>query len=223
MSELLLPSNKITRINLQYILENYLDPEFWKFKWKIFEYDGYIFTLSIRNIDIKANEVDLIIQSNTSYWDYATVTIPLGRRLEEIEGVFKKTLVRNCLRLIRGIEHTKITKTDSYLRACELDEGREEEVAEQAKKLLDSLNIKHEGIRDAYIEDQVSNNESGFARSVLLDYENKLITDVYRAFLLLFEEEERLSDFEVDGEVQAKIDEHLENVEFEEIELEDIE
>lgn len=221
MSELQLPSTKITKINIKTILNNYLKPEFWKVKWTLFDYNNLVLTMNIDSIEI--NNSRIVLKVSSSRYSNTYISIPLNRKISELEGIFKKNIVSACLDMILISERENARQTHSYKAAIRLDEEFEQEVEDKAKELLDSLGINHEGIREAYIDDQLSNNSSNHAANVLEHYEGKLMTDVYRVFLLLYNEKEKLENYEVVEDVQKDIDEYLENIEFEEIELEDIE
>lgn len=169
----MLPSEKIYRLDLQYIADNALNRALWGKKWCIFQYDKVSVYLSLATIDIHNNKLRLSIDLKTEHGTYKSygfnpydVVIPLQRKEQNMTNALRQ-IVSTIRRRIITYEQDIAKGYVGYQRAKDLDNLRRDEAHKRAIATLDELNITHDGIRDAYIDACLDAAEAYSAASFL--------------------------------------------------------
>lgn len=144
-------STQIVKINFKYIVDNALDREFWKKKWKIFEYDNVVMVLELYEINVRRNNIKLLIKGTHNVledYDYEVVSIPMG---ELNVNTLRNQVLRHAHSLVEYFEREFAERSDGYAVA---ENEQAEKALEHKNDLiayLDEEGVTDEGIRDAYI------------------------------------------------------------------------
>lgn len=181
-------TTQVVKINFKWLLEHCTDREFWKSRWRVFDYDNIKIDLSLNEIDISRNMLTLRVECIDRFYDREYIYIPLG---QFNETVFNKSLKRALMDCIIHRENSEIEETDVFKWAYEKDKKREEEIIEEAKKELDDLEITKEEIRDAYIGSLLNDFDEWETRnSVCEQMRMTLKTSSYAMLGLMFHDDD---------------------------------
>jgi hypothetical protein len=86
-------------------------------------------------------------------------------------------------------------KTDEYYRLSELDDEYNEQLENIAKEFLDDNNVTNKEIRDVYIDNYISNNESCLALDYLSKQEPYFSSKYKVPFLFFVGDDDKARDF----------------------------
>lgn len=220
-------STKVTKLDLNFILDNCFRPSLWDKVWTIFSYDGWKVTFELTSINTKTKSVGYVVklyQPNKT-WVAQTSTGDMNfqkehRNLEVIE----KGLNGKVLRwLIEWQERVLIRETTAYKEAYEYEVQLEEVAEQKAKDLLDELGITNEDIRDAYIDSQKSKHStSQYTDMVFKTYKGTKLSKLYMSYCLFTRDKEnydkykkiaKLNGFKI-GDTRKEIKEQLDKIEY---------
>lgn len=159
-------STKIEKLDLEFILDNFLSPKLWEKNWQIFEWSGVVVTLSITNIDIKNGTISLRTHVDLqgyfrkrkidiwSWTDYNSVEIPYKLEHRNIE-LFENQIFNSVVRGMETVEYRIIINSDDYENASHSEYVYKKGLEKVANEFLDDENVKHEAVREAYIKKYV--------------------------------------------------------------------
>lgn len=188
-------STKVTKLDLDFILDNCFKPKMWDEVWTIFAYGDFKITFEIQSI---------YTQSRCMY--YRVTLYEKGRKItSDLDSINMKKEHRNMKVILQGIngqvyrhlfnykETTLIYKTQAYQEAQDLQQAREDRVREMANKFLDELEIKNMEVRDAYIESRVDKIEDKYLNTgaVLDVYRDTKILPLRMSYALFTEDEDK--------------------------------
>jgi hypothetical protein len=187
-------STKVTKLDLDFILDNCFKPALWDKQWTIFNYDGYVITFEVASIDTKRKSVRCFLKllaPQKSYGPSWSEDINFQKDHRNL-GVIQKGINGSIFRwLIRMEEAGEIMKTTAYKEAKDYEDQLKGLAKEKAEALLDELNISNEDVREAYIDSQENKaSTSAFTSEVLRLYEGSKLTKLYLSYALFANEEE---------------------------------
>lgn len=163
-------STKIEKLDLEFILNNFLNPKLWDKDWKIFEWNGVVVNVSISNINVKSGTISLrthvdlqgyFRKRNIQVWSWTdsnTVDIPYKLEHRNIE-LFENQIFNSAVRGMDTVEYRIIINTDDYNSASHSEHVYRKGVEKIANDFLDEENVTHEAIREAYVEKYVDDAE----------------------------------------------------------------
>lgn len=206
-------STQVVKLDLQTILANYKDPEFWSKKWtiidtkqiKIIWYISYIncednkinSTLKVVNKNIKKGTLNL----SDSWWSesVSVASIPINNP-EYTEKHFENAILGKVLELLSDVERHCTYEYAEYKEAERLQEEMKDKLREIASDFLDENNVTNEAIRDAYIEKYVNDNYNveEITSKVVQRYRYKIIPNVYLYVYAWFNRQEEFEKFEAE-------------------------
>ena len=182
-------STRLYKININTILKNYLNKEFWKKQWTVYEYDGLTIKLYIREIDVRDNAVVLRVTRNGALWGSAfSVNID-----NHNEVVFAKSLISVIKDQIRQHEYDSIVASEGYGQAVQWDESTDEHNRLKAEMMLDADNITNEDVRYAFVDRYISENRSSHAIEYRNHYEMRILPHLYLMLAYLYETQNKES------------------------------
>jgi hypothetical protein len=180
-------STKITRLDLNFILDNCFKPMLWDKQWTIFKYGKYKITFEISYINVKGKKVTCKLrlfenENQNCDTDYEINFQKENRNFEVIQNGINGKVFRW---LIESAERMLITKTDAY-READIYQNKLVEAAEtNAISFLDEQKIACEEIRDVYISSKRSDAYTWkFTQRVLDDYKGSKLTSLFLAYAL---------------------------------------
>lgn len=232
-------STKVSRLDLNFILDNCFKPNLWDKVWTIFAYDGYKVTLELSSINVKSKQLTYTLKlypKNKSYSTQQTSNyVNFQKEHRNIETI-EKGLNGYVLRwLIETEERSMIRKTTAYIEADNYEDSLEELAKEKAKDLLDELGITNEDIREAYIDSQGSKHQtSQFTSRVLELYKGTKLPKLLMSYCLFTNDKEnydkykkiaKLNGFKI-GDTRKEIKAELNKIEigemYEELEMDEV-
>jgi len=175
-------STRLYNISIKTILKNYLDREFWKKQWTVYEYDGLTIKLALKDIDVRANSVGLRVVREGQLWG-STFSFNIDNNNEI---VFTKRLLSAIEDQIRQHEYDIITDSEGFRQAVELDNSVDELNTLKAEKILDDDGVKNSDIRDSFVGSYVSENQSSHAREYRDYYAMRITPHLYLMLAYLY-------------------------------------
>lgn len=182
-------STRLYKININTILKNYLNKEFWKKQWTVYEYDGLTVKLCIREIDVRNNAVVLRVIRNGALWG-STFDVNIDNHNEV---VFTKRLISAIKDQIKQHEYDNIVASEGYDQAVQWDESTDEHNRLQAEMILDAENITNEDVRYAFVDSYISGNQSSHAIDYKNYYEMRALPHLYLMLAYLYETQNKES------------------------------
>lgn len=176
-------STKIEKLDLEFILNNFLNPKLWEKSWQIFAWDGVFVNLSIYSIDVESQKIYLRIKVDFgqnlkkrkiylfSDVDSNVVSIPYKKEHRNIE-LFENQIFNTMIRGFGYIEDRIIRSLEDYKEAERSKEEFKRSLERIAEEFLDEQNVTHQAIRDAYIDQYIEDSN-------IPDFEAE-VTNIYR-------------------------------------------
>ena len=229
-------STKITRLDLNFILDNCYKPSLWDKVWTIFVYDGWRITFELNSINTKNKQLNFYLklyEPNRSYHCNSTGDNMNFQKEHRNLEVIQKGINGSILRwLLEWHERTIIQKTESYQQAYSYQNQLEALAEEKAIALLDELNITNSDIREAYIDSQKEKHKtSKYTEEVMQLYKGTKLTKLLMSYCLFTNDKTnyekyrkiaKLNGFKV-GDVRKEIKAELDKIEsgemYEELEM----
>lgn len=181
-------TTQVVKINFKWLLEHCTDREFWKNRWRVFDYDDIRIDLLLHEISIYMNTLTLAVECKDMFYIRKYIHIPFGQFNETVFNRSLKRALRDC---IICKENSEIEKTDIFKWAYEKDMEREEEIIEEAEKELDDLEIAKEEIRDAYIESMLDDFDEWETRNAVCEQMRMTLkTSSYAMLGLMFNDDD---------------------------------
>ena len=220
-------STKVSRLDLNFILDNCFKPSLWDKIWTIFVYDGYKITFEIFGIDTKSKKVNysLKLYQPKKSWSNQTTSDSINFQKEHRNlDVIQKGINGRILRwLIEWEERNLIKETNAYKEASDYEEQLERIAKEKAKDLLDELSITNDDIREAYIDSQVSKHQTEIYTDKVLElYRGTKLSKLLMSYCLFSNDKEnydkykkiaKLNGFKI-GDVRKEIKTELDKIEY---------
>lgn len=223
-------SMKVEKFNVNEILDNYLNQKFWGKKWTLFEYDGFVATLFMDCIYVDTRRVSVEIKvekdgKRKHDWVWFSLDTENQNELVNNRQIYGKVVDL----LLEWEESNLIPYTDEYKTALQVEKQHREKIRLLAVDLLDSLGIKHEEVREAYIKETIIQNAEYFTGKVEYNKKYLLIGYVILTYLLYVgyeskynyvKEEIAKRDKDKLNKIMEQIQELKEKIENDEIEVE---
>jgi len=206
-------STQVVKLDLQTILANYKDPEFWSKKWTIIDTKQIKIVWYISSINCEDNKINStlkVVNKNIkkgtlnlsdSWWSESVcvASIPINNP-EYTEKHFENAILGKVLELLGDIERHCTYEYAEYKEAERLQEEMKDKLREIASDFLDENNVANEEIRDAYIEKYISDNydASEITSKVVQRYQYKIIPNVYLYVYAWFNRQEEFEKFEAE-------------------------
>ena len=186
---------KIYKMNYEFLVKNYLNPEMWQKEWVLFEYKEYKVTMNIWSIQTRDEQILLDIRlhyvDDYGRKNYKERTINFSLKIEDI-GFLKRKINSAIFDLITTIEkEIVIQHTDYYLNLLEMKKEENNRLTDIANEFLDGVNVTNENLREAYIDAYV--DEYAKVPDIISDYVNsriyKEMPDLYLTWLSCIEDD----------------------------------
>ena len=221
-------STKVSRLDLNFILDNCFKPNLWDKVWTIFIYNGWKITFELSSIDVKSKKVYYslkIYNPNDVNPYYVTSTsgdINFQKEHRNLD-VIQKGINNKILRYLIDIEERALIRnTTAYKEAKEYERDYNDLIEKKATDLLDELGISNEDIRSAYVDSQVNKlSTSKFTDDVYKLYKGSKLTKLYMSYCLFVSDKDnydsfkkiaKLNGFKV-GDLRKEIKENLAKIE----------
>lgn len=227
---------KVFKMDYDFLLKNYLNPEMWQKVWTLFEYKTFKVTLNIYSIrtkeekimfDVRVYHRDLDNPTGDSYIEKCPLC---SLKIEDI-SFLKRQINTSIFEAMEVLERAYfIRTTDKYHeleRACQEEKLK---LRKYASEFLTEAGVTNEHLRDAYIDAYI--DEFAKMPEYKDDYEEsqqyKILTDLYLVWLSSLEDDDkanyrmekirnRLSTDEYE-EALKKLEEHQKYIETKEFE-----
>jgi len=158
-------STTIYKLDLDYIIKNYLDKRMWKKVWTLYDYNGVVVRANLYSIEVHNNSVAIRIKADGGYfWDSTIVSVKLDNSNKE---TFNQSVFSAIKRCIRQAEENVIKASGIYRQAVELDTENGEENEKEAIEILDREEVVNPDIREAYIGAYQGSKETNNASKIL--------------------------------------------------------
>lgn len=187
---------KVYDIDYSFIIKNYLNPEMWQKTWTIFQYKTFVVTLNIDYINCQAESItfnvkikDNSIENKYMYeWGKnsdkeATNNAYYSLKINNLEFL-KKIIESSVLKAIEKLEEYNIMGSEDYLDLQKLYSNEQDLLREIAENFLDVNNVQNEEIREAYIDNYISNNTKvdNYLRDMKNQKKYSIFSDLYLVF-----------------------------------------
>lgn len=195
-------STVVTKLDMDFILDNFLNTKLWGKKWTIFEYDNNTITLELSSIDIISQEVSVKIKLITNAFpknswqneDYNHVSFSYKREHRNLQAIDNKVF-GTVIRLIESIEARVIRHTESYKLAERQNKEQRDMLSIFANNFLNEQGVTHRAIREAYVDQYVSENAIDRTYDVLKLYRHTKFIKNYLMVSLFFGKEASYNEF----------------------------
>ena len=159
--------NRITikqwKMNWDFLIKNYLNPEMWEKTWTLFQYKEFVITLNIYCIYTRSESIAFDVRchyvSSNGFTTYKEETISCSLKIEDL--TFLKRQINSAIfKTIVDMEKDKfIRNSDEYQHLLDLKRNERERLSDIAERFLDDNDVTNENIREAYIDAYVSEYE----------------------------------------------------------------
>ena len=191
-----LPAIKVYDIDYSFIIKNYLNPEMWQKTWTLFQYKTFVVTLQLTHINCQDEKIILRvkIKDNSSEHEYA---YDWGKNLDKDASddvyyslkindlKFLKNSVENSVfDAIEKLERYNIIASEDYQNLKEMYSNEQDSLRKIAEDFLDANDVSNEDIREAYIDNYVSNNTKldDYLERMLERKQYLIFSDLYLVF-----------------------------------------
>lgn len=181
---------KVFKMNYDFLVKNYLNPELWQREWTLFEFKFYKITMNIYSINTKNEKI--LLELHIQYKDpdawcgYSTEKIvDYSLKINDIE--FLKRKINTAI--WEGIQNLELSylieAEDEYQNLVYLRQNERERLGEIARGFLEENGIENENIIEAYTEAYVDEYEKTW--DLMQDYKANrkfhVSTDFYLTWL----------------------------------------
>lgn len=237
--ENMLPTIKVYKIDYDFIVKNYLNPEMWKKTWTLFQYKKFVVTLELSSIECQQEKIWFRIEVKdydkdrkyfNNWWkntDKNSVRLTdYSLKVNDI-SFLKRAIETAVLKTIKELEEQYIRSLEEY-RDLEENYENEKGILENiAKEFLDNEGVTNEEIREVYIDSYVNNNTKIdiLKQKLLNDYQFTMFTDFYLVFAHSTKNPDTIEKYEeiasalsnAEG-IKQEVEEYLEYMETEDFE-----
>lgn len=207
---------KVFRMNYEFLLKNYLNPEMWQKKWTLFEFKGYKITMNLYSINTKDEKINLEIDISH--------TIRVGKFICSTAKIVNFSLKIEDINFLKRKINTAIWEGIQYLEATYFIEAEDEyqeleqmrnkerrELSNIAARFLAKNNILNSNIIEAYTEAYIDACEKTY--DLMQEYKNQRKFHPCADFYLVW-----LNSLENDPTREMRLDSVKENLENDELE-----
>jgi hypothetical protein len=181
---------KVFKMNYDFLIKNYLNPELWQKEWTLFEFKFYKVTMNLYSINTKNEKILLelhICYKDPDAWcGYSTEkTVDYSLKINDIE--FLKRKINSAIwEGIQSLESNYLIEgEDEYQNLISLREREKERLGDIAREFLEDNGIENEHIIEAYTEAYIDEYEKTW--SLMQDYKSNrkyhVSTDFYLTWL----------------------------------------
>lgn len=204
---------KVYEVDYGFIVRNYLNEELWNKEWNIYSYKYLRFTIQLHRIDCYDRSICFKIKIYNDQESYTSDNTFYFYKTHENFKVLKKQINGCIYDLMKNYERHLIINSDEYKELLSMFSDEEDNLTQIAEEFLDSEGVTNKSIREAYIDDYVSNNRKEYNAMESFREMKKflIIPDYYITFLESVEDEERLT------KVQAKLRNNIDEDEYDRI------
>lgn len=191
-----LPAIKVYDIDYSFIIKNYLNPEMWQKTWTLFQYKTFVVTLQLVHINCQDEKIifKIEIKDSSSKHEYAyewginsdksaNDNAYYSLKIDDLK--FLKTSVESSVfYAIEKLERYNIIASEDYRHLKEMYGDEEDSLRKIAENFLDANDVSNEDIREAYIDNYVSNNTKldGYLERMLERKQYLIFPDLYLVF-----------------------------------------
>lgn len=201
------------KIDIGFLINNFRNDKLWKMKWKFFEYDNYVFRLSIDSINVKNSFLELRISIENEEKDVFNYTwfYVYFREIDNETTAYNR-MHGKIIELIGQVNQKFIRESHIYRQAEEMDEAHSKKLTRTAEDFLDEQGVSNEEIREAYISYYVSKNEKSYRMNVYNGYKYHFVSTLALTYASYFGLTEKYEDIVKNLDVSNTV---LENIELE--------
>lgn len=224
---------KIFKMDYEFLLKNYLNPELWQKEWTLFEFRFYKITMNLYSIYTKNEkiyfEIHICYRNPETYsnWTIEKI-IDFSLKIDNIDFLKRKinTAIWDGM---QSLESSMIEKEDEYQDLEEMRSDERERLRDIAEEFLEDNNITHPDIVEAYTDAYVDAYEKVY--DMMQEYKSNrkfhVATDFYLTWLNSLEDDSKDKKWRLDKveesldqsellKVQKEISEYQEYLETEE-------
>lgn len=187
-------STRIEKIDFEYIIENATKKELWQKTWTIFEYEDWTFTMELAAIFIKDNKLSCEVRCNKLTYYTKILTLPLDKAHRNII-VFSNELVNDIVNLIMYQEQQELKRTKDYIMYQNLDSQYRQNLRDKAEEILDLENVSNTEIRDIFMDNYESDNESNYAGKYLSDNSCTIFNHIILSACLFLDNRKKYDEY----------------------------
>lgn len=224
---------KIFRMDYEFLLKNYLNPELWQKEWTLFEFRFYKITMNLYSIYTKNEKIYFEISIRYMNPDtHSNLTIEkmidFSLKIDNID--FLKRKINTAIwEGMQSLESSMIEREDEYQDLEEMRSDERERLRDIAEEFLEDNNITHPDIVEAYTDAYVDAYEKVY--DMMQEYKSNrkfhVATDFYLTWLNSLEDDSKDKKWRLDKveesldhsellKVQKEISEYQEYLETEE-------
>ena len=205
-------STKLVYLDLSVILANYRDPSFWGKQWTIYKRGKIEIYWMMTEIDVRGGTISSEVHMRSFLYrrgkyerqwidnDWlGCVTcrdIPVANP-EYSQEVVESNIFAATMSLIKTVEEHLTRGYAEYRAAAQLDEDHEDSLREIAQGIADeyvTAGPYSDDIKDAFVDNYVSDNETHYALDVLNSYDHKVLGSLYLMICSWFGKERDFQD-----------------------------
>ena len=189
-------STLVYKINFKFIIQNFNNPKVWKSSWTVYDYNGVKVKLSIDAINVRQNNLCLLLSGETSDGDtdYHFIWLPLSKDHYN-ETVFNNMTFNALIELIRRLERQSIYQSEAYKSAKRFDADLTEAREQIAYDFLDENGVTNDTIRDAYVRDVIRQFDSTEQQDMVVEQlRYKLATKNYLMACVLYDKQDKYDE-----------------------------
>ncbi len=224
---------KIFKMDYEFLLKNYLNPELWQKEWTLFEFRFYKITMNLYSIYTKNEKIYFEISIRYMNPDtHSNLTIEkmidFSLKIDNID--FLKRKINTAIwEGMQSLESSMIEREDEYQDLEEMRSDERERLRDIAEEFLEDNNITHPDIVEAYTDAYVDAYEKVY--DMMQEYKSNrkfhVATDFYLTWLNSLEDDSKDKKWRLDKveesldhsellKVQKEISEYQEYLETEE-------
>lgn len=206
-------STKLVYLDLSVILANYRDPSFWGKQWTIYKRGKIEIYWMMTDIDVRKGTIRSEVHMRSFLYRKgkyerqwlddgwgdtyeSCYSIPVANP-EYGQEVFESNIFAATMRLVRTVEEYLTRGYAEYRAAAQLDEDHKDSLREIAQEIADkyvSAGPYSDDIKDAFVDNYVSDNETCYALDVLNSYDHKVIGSLYLMICSWFNKEKEFQE-----------------------------
>lgn len=189
-------STLVYKINFKFIIHNFNNPKVWKSSWTVYDYNGVKVKLSVDSINVRQNNLCLMLTGTTSDGDteYNFIWLPLSKDHYN-ETVFNNMTFNALIELIRRLERQSIYKSQAYKSAKRFDADLREAREQIAYDFLDENGVTNDAIRDAYVRDVLHQFDATEQQNMVVQkLQYKLATKNYLMACVLYDKQDKYEE-----------------------------
>lgn len=186
---------KVFKMNYEFLIKNYLNPEMWQKEWTLFEYKQYKVTMHIWSIQTRNEQILLDIRvhyvGDDDYKTYKERTINFSLKIEDV--TFLKRQINSAIfdLMVMVEKESAIQNTDYYKELLQMRREEKKKLSNIATKFLDEAGVANDHLRETYIDAYI--DEYSKLPDMMSDYIDsriyKELPDLYLTWLSCLEDD----------------------------------